>query len=146
MRLLLQKMQIKTLGMSGSKGMSAFEKRLLAPQSRYSLPQGAREVILVRHGASGGEPASTLPFGELTLSDPGLLPVGHAQAEAVAGRLRRESISHIFVTPLQRTKRTAAPLVELTGIESVVVPELREAHFGDWEHEFHARAAARDPL
>lgn len=125
---------------------AAFHQRLAAPQSRYVLPTGACEILLVRHGSTEGETINTLQFGELTLTDPPLLPEGHAQAEALARRLENEPISRIFITPLQRTKQTASPLVELTGIEPVVVPELREVHLGAFEHEFYSRAAAGDPL
>jgi probable phosphoglycerate mutase len=74
------------------------------------------------------------------------LPVGHAQAEAVAKRLSREPISRIFVTSLRRTHQTAAKLADLVRIDPIVVPELREAHMGDWEHEFYVRAAADNSL
>ena len=125
---------------------TAAEKRMLHSQRRYILPLGAREILLVRHGASASDIAQKLAYGDLILADPPLSPEGCAQAEAVAKRLKREPITHIFVTPLQRTQQTAAPLAELTGIAPVVIPGLREAHMGDWEHEFYARAAAQDPL
>jgi probable phosphoglycerate mutase len=125
---------------------ASMEKRMINAQQRYVLPAGAREVILVRHGSSDPESNNILPFGELTLADPPLLPEGHAQAEAVARRLSGEPVSRIFVTPLQRTHQTAAKLVDLMRIDPIVVPELREAHLGDWEHEFYVRAASQDPL
>lgn len=124
----------------------SLEKRAIGSQQRYALPVGAREIIWVRHGSTVAGGGYILPFGELTLSDPPLVPEGHAQAEAVAKRLSRERISQIFVTPLQRTHQTAAKLVDLVGIGPVVIAELREAHLGDWEHEFYERAAAQDPL
>lgn len=122
------------------------ESRVLHSQKRYALPLGAREIILVRHGASASEIAEKLAYGDLTLADPPLSPAGRTQAETVAERLKREPITHIFVTPLQRTQQTAAPLADLTGIAPIVIPDLREAYMGDWEHEFYARAAAQDPL
>jgi 2,3-bisphosphoglycerate-dependent phosphoglycerate mutase len=125
---------------------TAAEKRVLQSQKRYTLPLGAREIILVRHGASASDIAQKLAYGDLTLADPPLSPAGRAQAEAVAERLKREPITHIFVTPFQRTQQTAAPLAELTGIAPVVIPELREAYMGDWEHEFYVRAAAQEQV
>jgi probable phosphoglycerate mutase len=51
------------------------------------------------------------------------------------------------VTPLQRTAQTAAPLAERTGLEPIVVPELREVHLGEWEGgEWRIRLANADPL
>jgi probable phosphoglycerate mutase len=123
------------------------DHRLHTAQKRYRHPPGGREIILVRHGSAGGLTVDVrLPFGEITLSDPPLWPEGHAQAEAVGLRLAREKISQIFVTPLQRTHQTAAPLARLTGLTPIVVPDLREVYMGDYEHGFYARAAKGDPL
>jgi probable phosphoglycerate mutase len=41
---------------------------------------------------------------------------------------------------------TAAPLVEATGLEPVEVPELREVHLGEWDHQYPHKMASRDPL
>jgi 2,3-bisphosphoglycerate-dependent phosphoglycerate mutase len=117
------------------------EKRAIASQQRYVLPTDAREVILVRHGSSVKESAAELQFGDLLLSNPPLSPQGVDQAAAVAARLANEPIVQIFVTPLQRTQQTAAPLEALIGLKAAVVPELREAYMGDWELDFYARAA-----
>jgi probable phosphoglycerate mutase len=126
---------------------AAQDRRLLTTQQRYRLSPTAREVILVRHGSAGGEKVDVrLALGALTVSDPPLRPEGHTQARSVGTRLSREPVSRIFVTPLQRTQQTAAPLVALTGITPVVIPDLREIHLGDFEHGFHERAAAGDPL
>jgi 2,3-bisphosphoglycerate-dependent phosphoglycerate mutase len=125
---------------------TAAEKRVLHSQKRYTLPGGACEIILVRHGASASDIAQKLAYGDLVLADPPLSAAGRAQAEAVAKRLEREPFTHIFVTPLQRTQQTAAPLAELTGLVPVVIPDLREAYMGDWEHDFYVRVAAQDPL
>ena len=51
------------------------------------------------------------------------------------------------MTPLARTHRTAAPLAARTGLEPVVVPDLREVMLGEWEGgEFRIRMAERDPV
>jgi probable phosphoglycerate mutase len=117
------------------------------PQHRFRPPPGATEVVLVRHGASAaavpGEPFDLLDGH----ADPPLAPEGTEQANAVAERLAREEIDALFVTPLRRTAETAAPLAERTGLESSVVPELREVLLGDWEGgELRIRAAHGDPL
>jgi probable phosphoglycerate mutase len=119
------------------------------PQRAFALPADATEVVLVRHGASAAAVPGE-PFEELEgQSDPPLAPEGEQQARAVAQRLARsgETYAGLFVTPLKRTSQTAAPLVELTGLEPVVVPELREVGLGEWEGgELRIRAAERDPL
>jgi probable phosphoglycerate mutase len=117
------------------------------PQRAFALPPDATEVVLVRHGASAaavpGEPFESLE-GQ---SDPPLAPEGERQAQAVAARLAEESFAGLFVTPLKRTAQTAAPLAAATGLEPVVVPELREVRLGEWEGgELRIRAAERDPL
>jgi probable phosphoglycerate mutase len=116
------------------------------PQRAFAPPPDATEVVLVRHGASAaavpGEPFESVE-GQ---SDPPLAPEGERQAQAVAERLGGERFAGLFVTPLQRTAQTAAPLAVLTGLEPVVVPELREVGLGEWEGgELRIRAAHRDP-
>jgi probable phosphoglycerate mutase len=119
------------------------------PQRQFVLPPDATEVVLVRHGASmaavPGEPFEQLE-GQ---SDPPLAPEGEQQARLVAERLASsgEAFAGLFVTPLKRTGQTAAPLAERTGLEPVVIPELREVGLGEWEGgELRIRAANRDPL
>jgi probable phosphoglycerate mutase len=102
--------------------------------------------VLVRHGASAaavpGEPFEAVEGH----SDPPLAPEGRLQAEAVAERLGGQRFAGLFVTPLRRTAETAAPLAAITGLDPVVVPELREVALGEWEGgELRIRAAHRDP-
>jgi probable phosphoglycerate mutase len=116
-------------------------------QRQFALPPGATEVILVRHGASApavpGEPFPLLDGH----GDPPLAPEGVAQAEAVAVRLAREDLRAIFVTPLQRTQASAAPLSARTGLPPAVVPDLVEVSLGEWEGgEFRIRMAEGDPI
>jgi probable phosphoglycerate mutase len=116
-------------------------------QRAFELPQGATEVILVRHGAS----APAVKGARFPLvdghGDPPLAPEGELQAEVVAERLAGEGLSGLFVTTLQRTHRTAAPLAERTGLAPTVVPELREVALGEWEGgEFRIRMAEGDPV
>jgi probable phosphoglycerate mutase len=102
-------------------------------------------VVLVRHGSSmAGAPGIVhgLIDGH---SDPPLQDAGHEQAAALAQRLARGRVDAIFVTPLQRTAQTAAPLVAATGIEPIVRRDLREVFLGEIEEEFAVLAAAGDP-
>jgi len=132
--------------MTDSPAGTVAQDRVLRPQQRFSLPPGAREILLVRHGSADGLKAETLLLGEMTLHNPPLLPRGHEQAKLVAERLRNEPITVIFVTPFQRTHQTAAPLVATTGLEPVAVADLRECFLGDWEHSFYEKASAGHPL
>jgi probable phosphoglycerate mutase len=117
------------------------------PQRAWALPGDATEVLLVRHGASQaavpGEPFELLEGH----ADPPLAPEGEAQARAVGARLAADPPDALFVTPLRRTAQTAAPLVQATGLEPEVVPDLREVNLGEWEGgEMRIRAAQGDPL
>ena len=116
-------------------------------QARFRRPPGAAEILLVRHGESApfreGEPVP-LADGH---GDPPLDPVGEEQAVAVAERLSTEDLSAIYVTSLQRTVQTAAPLAARRGITPVVEPDLREVVLGDWEGELLRKyATERHPL
>jgi probable phosphoglycerate mutase len=117
------------------------------PQQDYSRPPGSIEVILVRHGASEAA-VEDQPFELLEgQADPALSPAGERQAELVAAHLAGEPISALFVTPLRRTAQTAAPLAELSGLEPVVVPELREVHLGELDGgAFRIAVRRRDPI
>ena len=116
------------------------------PQQDYSRPAGSIEVVLVRHGASEAAVAGQsfeLLEGQ---ADPALSPAGERQADAVAAHLTREPLGGLFVTPLRRTAQTAAPLAALTGLDAVVVPELREIHLGELDGgAFRIAVAQGDP-
>ncbi len=119
------------------------------PQRPFTPPPGATEVVLVRHGASQAHvPGTAFPLIEGGHADPPLAPEGHEQAERVGARLAATAHpAGVFVTPLQRTAQTAAPLLAATGLTATIVPELREVHLGEWEGgELRIRMAERDPL
>lgn len=102
-------------------------------QVRFEAPPGSTTILLVRHGESmpfvEGEPFA-LVDGH---ADPALYVDGEEQARQVGERLAGEPIGAIYVTPLQRTAQTAAPLAAALGIEPVVEPALREVNLGEWE-------------
>jgi probable phosphoglycerate mutase len=89
--------------------------------------------LLIRHGES--RPASEDNPAQLTdgHSDPELDPVGEQQAQRLADRLDGEHFDAIYVTSLQRTAQTIAPLAERLGITPVVEKNLREVYLGEWE-------------
>jgi probable phosphoglycerate mutase len=116
-------------------------------QRPFSLPEGATEVIVVRHGASEvALPGARFPLVD-GRGDPNLSEGGYEQARAIAERLAPEGIAQLFVTPLRRTHQTAAPLVEATGLDPVVLEDLAEVRLGEWEGgEYRVRVARGDPL
>jgi probable phosphoglycerate mutase len=112
------------------------------PQRAWALPDDATEVLLVRHGASQaavpGEPFELLEGH----ADPPLAPEGEAQAQAVGARLAADPPDALFVTTLQRTAQTAAPLAERLGLDPHVEAGLREVHLGDWEGGVYRKMVA----
>ena len=103
----------------------------------------------MRHGESAAHVEGT-PFPLVEgHGDPPLAPEGEQQARLVADRLiaSGEQIADIYVTSLQRTHQTAAPLGERLGIVPKVEPGLREVFLGDWEGgELRRRVIDRDPI
>ena len=116
-------------------------------QHRFRLPPGATDVLLVRHGESmPGRLDQPFPTWE-GHADPPLAPDGERQAVALADRLIAAEIDAIYVTPLQRTQQTVAPLATKLGIEPQVEPDLIEVHLGEWEGvTFRMKAEERDPV
>lgn len=116
-------------------------------QHRFSLPPGATELLLVRHGESA--PArEDRPFPLVDgQGDPPLAEIGERQAELVANRLSVEDLDGVYVTTLRRTHQTAEPLAKRLGITPAVEPGLREIMLGEWEGGlFRIRVAERDPI
>jgi 2,3-bisphosphoglycerate-dependent phosphoglycerate mutase len=116
-------------------------------QKRFERPPGATEILLVRHGASAplveGQPFPMLD-GQ---GNPGLAPAGQEQAVKVGQRLSRERIDAVYVSTMQRTHETAAPLLNALGMTPTVDADLREVHLGDWEAGVLRRKAAQgDPI
>jgi probable phosphoglycerate mutase len=118
-------------------------------QARFAPPGGACEILLVRHGES----AAALEGESFPLvdghGDPPLAPDGVIQAPQAAGRLGAtgERLSAVYVTTLQRTAQTAAPLLERLGQQPIIEPDLREVFLGEWEGgELRRRVADGDPI
>lgn len=120
-------------------------------QYRFTPPAGATTILLVRHGESAPEhPDRPFPLKD-GHTDPPLAPMGQEQARRVGERLSVEHaagspIDAVYVTSLQRTHQTAAPLLDRLGQQPTVVADLREVFLGEWEQQFRARVAALDPI
>jgi probable phosphoglycerate mutase len=117
-------------------------------QYRFTLASGACRILLIRHGESAPVHADS-SFGRVDgHGDYPLHKDGEAQAERVSERLvATETIAAIYVTNLQRTQQTAAPLARRLGLEPIIVPELREVFLGEWEGgELRRRAQDGDPI
>lgn len=83
---------------------------------------------LVRHGEKASPPSL------LVARSPGvpLTERGKRQADAIARRLQRESIDHVFASPMERAQQTAAPLAWQKGLAVEILEGIHEFHFGEW--------------
>ena len=118
-----------------------------ARQHRFQPSAGAADLLLIRHG----ETQAAIRGQDFPMvdgqGDPALRPEGEAQAQAVAARLKDQPIRAIYVTTMQRTHQTAAPLAGALGLTPRVEADLREVHLGDWDGgEYRFRAAENDPV
>jgi probable phosphoglycerate mutase len=102
-------------------------------QHRFALPEGATDLLLVRHGESAPARLDAPAPRVDGHSDPELAPDGQEQAEKLAERLTHEAIDAIYVTSLRRTHETAAPLAKRLGLQPIVEADLREVFLGEWE-------------
>ncbi len=69
-------------------------------------------VFVVRHAARGPEEPDAL-----------LTPLGLRQADDLAALLADAGIRHIYTTELTRTRQTAAPTAQRTGVTPIVVAQ-----------------------
>lgn len=117
-----------------------------ARQHRFQPPKGAADLLLIRHGETqAAVRGQSFPMID-GQGDPGLRSEGYAQAQAVGKRLEVEPIKAIYVTTMQRTHQTAAPLAHVLELTPRVEPDLREVFLGDWDGgEFRFRAQENDP-
>lgn len=80
-----------------------------------ALPAQAQTVILVRH-AEKADPAAGLD------ADPALSEAGQARARALAAALDDAGLTHVLVTPLQRTRLTAEPAAQADAVIPEAIP------------------------
>ncbi len=86
---------------------------------------------LIRHGSND--------FAGKTLvgRTPGihLNDTGRAEVERLADELARESIQHLFSSPMERCRETAAPIAKRLNLEVQILDGLIEVEFGDWTRQ-----------
>jgi probable phosphoglycerate mutase len=92
-------------------------------------PAPPTATLLLRHGQT----ALSVDKRFSGVGDPELTPLGLAQAEAAAARLRHSAATAVVSSPLLRARQTAAAVAASLGVEVEVEEGLRETDFGDWE-------------
>jgi len=88
------------------------------------------EITLVRHGQSEHNAGLT------DFLDSPLTPLGQEQAERTAQKLKDESITRGFVSPLLRTLQTMSPIARLGQFPVNIEPQLHEYFSTDLYHKF----------
>ena len=78
---------------------------LAATLAGIAAPAAAQMVVLVRHAEKADDSA-----------DPVLSDAGQARAEALAAALAAARPTHVFPSPLHRTRLTAAPTAAAHGV------------------------------
>ena len=65
--------------------------------------------------------------------DINLSPRGEQQALALANYLRPQKFDLIFSSPMKRVHQTLAPVLKQPRPTPIILSELHEVHFGDWQ-------------
>lgn len=116
-------------------------------QLKFKPWPGAADLLLIRHGESQAAVEREPFLMKDGHGDPALHPNGEQQAIAVGEQLKTWPIAAIYVTTLQRTHQTAAPLAGHLGLTPKVEPDLREVCLGQWDAGlYRIKAAAGDPI
>jgi 2,3-bisphosphoglycerate-dependent phosphoglycerate mutase len=105
------------------------------------MPPDRPVVLLARHGETEWNRDARIQGSR----DVPLSGVGHAQAAALAERLRRSPCARIVSSDLLRARATADAVAAALGLPVVLDAHLREQNLGAWEGGTFADAALRDP-
>jgi len=98
-------------------------------------------LLLVRHGQTDwNEEDRFQGQSNIPLNDIGIL-----QAQALSARLADEKIHRVFVSDLSRARQTANIIAERHHCTMIILPELREMFFGEWEGLTYAQIQKEYP-
>ncbi len=99
------------------------------------------KIFLVRHGETDWH----LEHRILGRTNKSLNERGQEQGRLIAQRFADEELAALYVSPIQRCRETIAALAELKGVEPVVVDDLMEVDFGEWDGRKSADIMAESP-
>jgi probable phosphoglycerate mutase len=102
------------------------------------------QLIFLRHGETPH--TAEKRFSGSGGDNPGLSDAGRLQAEAAAEYLSRiGGVDALVVSPMRRTRETAAVVAERLGLEAVEDDGWREVAFGDWDGHTFAEVQQKWP-
>jgi alpha-ribazole phosphatase/probable phosphoglycerate mutase len=112
----------------------------------------SKRILLVRHGRTEWNDAHRFQGkSDIPLNETGLL-----QAEKTAKRLAAWPLDAVYSSPLTRAHRTASAIAAPHGKEPIVLEDLAEVDFGEWENRYidsvreengdHLKEWYRDPF
>jgi len=99
-------------------------------------------LYLIRHGQTAWNVERRIQGQQ----DAELTELGRQQAEANAALVASFQPEALFVSPLGRTRASAAPLIQKTGLTPQFDDRLMEWNAGDWQGFLRTEAAERWPL
>src|SRR5260370_40761669 len=86
-------------------------------------------IFLIRHGENEYTRTGKLAGWTKGVS---LNEAGQKQAQAVTARIKHLPLKHIYSSPLERARETAAPLAEALKLKVEVREALGEVGYGEW--------------
>jgi probable phosphoglycerate mutase len=101
----------------------------------------ATTILLARHGETDWNRDRRVQGH----SDTPLNDAGRAQARALADDLASEPLDGIYASDLARASDTARIVAESHAVAVVLLPALRERHFGSWEGLTDSEILSRFP-
>ena len=95
------------------------------------------ELLIVRHGRTPAN-AAGLKQGTINTPQTYLSEVGRVQATELAAHLDLSGASALYVSPLERTKQTAAILNAQAQLPVIEDARLLEISYGQWDGQLNA--------
>jgi len=87
------------------------------------------KLYLIRHGeVEWNRENSYIGATDLPLNDE-----GKKQAALLADRLAQHKVSAVYSSDLIRARETAEIIAERFGLQVIMVPQIREVNYGEWE-------------
>jgi len=100
-----------------------------------------KRIILVRHAETGGKYRGRY----IGASDVPISGCGQQQSEDLAERLAGTDLTSCLISPMLRTRQTAASVATTLGLSLEFDSDLREIDFGRWEKMSFDEIAASYP-